>query len=86
MRTEESEDRRGAGRLLLRELRSPQNARYLRGLHPFRLDDEVPDMFGDLLDQLDRAESRSGLNDNESSQGEGSARRTKGAVHAPSSR
>jgi hypothetical protein len=86
MRIEESEERKGASRLLLRELRSPQNARYLRALHPFRLDEEVPDMFGSLLDQLDEAESRSGPKDTDTQRGEGSARRTSGAVHAPPSR
>lgn len=89
MRTEESEDRKGSGRLLLRELRSPHNARYLRALPPFRLDDGVPDMLGNLLEQLEEAETRGGAQGDVGHNdgfGDAGPTRANGAVHAPSAR
>lgn len=75
MRTEESEDREDGGALLRRELRLPHNARFLRGLAPFRLEQEVPEMLVALLRDLEAAEAGSAPESDRSDQPAASPRR-----------
>ncbi len=56
MASRESHDKEEAARLLTRELRSKQNARFLRGLPAFQLRDGLPDKMQGLLDQLEQTE------------------------------
>lgn len=50
------DDRKEPGAALLRELRSPQNLRFLRGLPPFRVEDGLPEPIETLLRRLEAAE------------------------------
>lgn len=87
MRTEESKERNAPERLLLRELRSPQNARFLRAMPAFRMDADIPASMANLLDRLDEAEDMRG-DRRSGNRGEdpGATRPVRGAIHAPSSR
>lgn len=48
-----------AARRLLRELRSPQNGRFLRSLAPFRVEEVLPGRLKTLLRRMEEAETRS---------------------------
>lgn len=49
------------GDLIRRQMRSPANARFLNGLAAFKADHRLPDLFRDLLADLDRAEAGASL-------------------------
>lgn len=43
--------------IIRKEMRTPQNARFLHSLPQFKTDDDLPEMLADLLGQLDEAEA-----------------------------
>ncbi|MDN2567080.1 hypothetical protein N1F89_12690 [Aquibium sp. A9E412] len=59
---DEAMQARETARLLRRQLHLPANARYLRSMPAFGVDDDTPDRFDDLLRALDAAERRAGSN------------------------
>lgn len=57
MAPREEADREETSRLLMRELRSAQNTRFLRAMPGFRVDGDTPDRFAMLLERMERQES-----------------------------
>ncbi|MFN3546736.1 MAG: hypothetical protein ACK4U0_04535 [Mesorhizobium sp.] len=57
MASGESHDKDDNRKVVLRELRSKENARFLRGIPAFKLEDALPSRLRALLDDLSRAEN-----------------------------
>lgn len=74
MASGDSRGQEDQSRLLARELRSKQNARFLHRMPPFKLDEELPDSMQSLLDRLEQSERRGGG---------GHQTGVSGAIHAP---
>jgi hypothetical protein len=56
MASGESHDKDDNHRVVLREMRSKENARFLHRFPAFKIDEALPDRFVSLLDELSRAE------------------------------
>lgn len=57
MASGESHDKDDNRKVVLRELRSKENARFLGGIPTFKLETSLPDRLRALLDDLSRAEN-----------------------------